>query len=259
MLGSESGVTGSRVVLSCSEDRGCAIDRSPKEALGKGAFGPAPDDLKLGFGPWTLRRALQSPFLVHCSVRGSNLVGHEKPSASGWRPRARPHRMPTDGVRPALAPAGGPWLYRLVRPSSVRGSRGNVSGRGSLTGSHGHGLRRWAEKLPYRHLLPRLLCRAPVIIRQPPRWTLMRAVVQAPSGVRQNWFCPFGQNSCGWRIGSSRAHQGASDFIGATRSSYAPWDAVPINRGTMVFHWCCPDSYNGIGDNLDSQKYDYLS
>ena len=54
-----------------------------------------------------------------------------------------------------------------------------------------------------------------------------------------------------------RSHQGVSDFIGATRSSYAPCDAVPINRGTLVFHWCCPDGYNGTGENLDRKSYGY--
>ena len=48
-------------------------------------------------------------------------------------------------------------------------------------------------------------------------------------------------------------------MVASTRSSFVPCGAVPINRGTLVFHWCCPDGYNGALENLASQIYEYIS
>ena len=48
-------------------------------------------------------------------------------------------------------------------------------------------------------------------------------------------------------------------MVASTRSSYVPWDAVPIKRAMLVFHWCCPDGYNGTQQNLDDQTYVFLS
>ena len=54
-------------------------------------------------------------------------------------------------------------------------------------------------------------------------------------------------------------------MVASTRRSCVPCGAVPSNRGTLVFHWCCPDGYNGTRQNPDglinyfiSNKYRWI-
>ena len=44
-------------------------------------------------------------------------------------------------------------------------------------------------------------------------------------------------------------------FPPADRTNTLPCSAVPINRGTLVFHWCCPPGYNGIPRKLDGYNF----
>ena len=52
---------------------------------------------------------------------------------------------------------------------------------------------------------------------------------------------------------TARCVRGA--MVASTRRSYIPCDAVPIHRGTLVFHWCCPDGYNGSQQDFDLHIY----
>ena len=56
---------------------------------------------------------------------------------------------------------------------------------------------------------------------------------------------------------TARCVRGA--MVASTRRSYIPCDAVPIHRGTLVFHWCCPDSSNGSQQDFDLHIYLYIS
>ena len=48
-------------------------------------------------------------------------------------------------------------------------------------------------------------------------------------------------------------------MVASTRRSYVPCGAVPSNRGTLVFHWCCPDGYKRTRQNQDRPNYAYIS
>ena len=61
------------------------------------------------------------------------------------------------------------------------------------------------------------------------------------------------------RSGRTGNRRWAGDGITRLPNEHVPCAAMPINREPLVFHWCCPDGYNGAQQNLKSKFYFNIS
>ena len=81
---------------------------------------------------------------------------------------------------------------------------------------------------------------------QPESWKRARERPQDPKSVMEDFHL--------FALGYGPRRSGRPVLV-----AYAPCDAVPINRGTLVFHWCCPNGYKGTGENLHGRNYVHIS